>query len=160
MPDQACSGTRHMSAQDADIAALAKRLGLRGLRYRSFAPAPMPPAARETPAAPPAEAAAVPVLPAGEPPLPAFALFGATAAAMPQAVPMPPAPLAPEPPVLQDMPFAAPMPAPQPAAFPLLGSALAAAAQRPAAIPASLPEAARPFAALRLAVAGDEGRGG
>ncbi len=163
-----------MTARDPDIAALARRLGLRGLRYRSFAPAPLPPAPLRTeapevlpepaqmvepPVVEPIVASAPvmpPSLPPSTPPLPpAWATPPAAAwpapaspvahPALPVAPPVVAAPVAP----------AAPSPS-----FPLLGAALTVAGQRAALIPDTVPEAARPFAALRFAVSGADGAQG
>lgn len=164
-----------MSADDPDIAALAARLGLRGLRYRSFARAPAWAAARTAkddpardaaPAAAEPQPAAVATWPAAAVPPPADAPRPAAAASLP-AVEPPPLPIEPLP--AAAAPFAAVPPftvAPRepaslpaaPPQFPLLADALArAAGQSP---PDPVPDAARPFAALRLAVARSGGAAG
>lgn len=158
-----------MSADDPDIAALAARLGLRGLRYRSFARAPAWVAARtakDDPARDAAPAAAEPQ-PAAVATWPAAAVPPPAAAASLPAVEPPPPPIEPLP--TAAAPFAAVPPftvAPRepaslpaaPPQFPLLADALArAAGQSP---PDPVPDAARPFAALRLAVARSGGAAG
>lgn len=175
-----------MTASDPDIAALAKRLHLRGLRYRSFVPTPLPPTPVAEPdiAVEPAAMAAdieamppvvipepVPAplpLPLPEPiaqaPAPAFFAAMPPMPAMPQAAPQVALPQF-------AAPTAAPMPAwraaPLPAAapppvgpgtFPLLDSAFASAGQRQEVPFAVVPDAARPFSALRIAL-GDAGQG-
>lgn len=146
-----------MTARDPDIAALAKRLGLRGLRYRSFAPPAMP---APPPADIPVEVETAPV-PLVEPTIAPAATVGPPVwqppvepAAPPPAWPAPVVQAAPPAPAWQPPPAVEPPTAS--ATFPLLGSALAAAARRPVPIPDTVPEAARPFAALRLAVAGPD----
>ena len=146
-----------MTSHDPDIAALAKRLGLRGLRYRSFVPTPLPaaplPAAEPEHLPEPEQAmepmAPGPAAPVPLPPTPAWAEPPAAAwpVPMPAAAPMA-APMVP--PLMM-----APPPAPSPS-FPLLGAALTAAGQRGAPIPDAVPDAARPFAALRFAVSGSD----
>ncbi|MBR0684087.1 hypothetical protein GXW74_26720 [Roseomonas eburnea] len=132
-----------MSAGDPDIAALASRLGLRGLRYRSFEQVPAWAAARRA-----RDAARV----EDPPPAPSF---DEPSAAPPVAVEVTPPPAARPPdaaPPAAEAPRAPARPAAAAPHFPLLGDALARASGRPAQDP--LPQAARPFAALRLAVAG------
>lgn len=149
-----------MTAYDPDIAALAKRLGLRGLRYRSFVPAPMPespPAAavpevaeEAAPIAATEQDAPASVAPAWQPLPAAAAPAPPQVAPPPQAWQPPPLVATPSPPAVSPAP--PPPPAASAAAFPLLGTALALAAQRPLPVPDAVPEAARPFAALRFAV--------
>ena len=164
MPLSLRTGSRPVSTQDPDIVALFARLGLRGLRYHGFQrvvtgrrvlPAEL--REQEAPAtarAPAPEADAVP------PP----------AAVMVEAVIPAPAPLPQTPPVAAPvvrlpLPAAAVPAAPvavaaaaAPPAFPLLGQALARAAGMPP--PAAAPAASRPYASLRLAVAGDTAQAG
>lgn len=121
----------HVTDLDPDIASLAARLGVKGLRYTSFA-RPLPRVAAAAPAPP---AVAAPAPPGVQPPR--------------EAAPPPPF----QPAMLTPV-RAAPVAA---APFPLISEALAAA--RGASDPA-LPAAARPFAGLAAAVAARRAAGG
>ena len=138
-----------MIEQEPDISALAKRLGLRHLTYRTFSRPPMPPSATVAPVAPPEPS-----------PQPTVAL-----APEPAAPVRPPQPVAPPPEIGVPMPMpvlfttepAAPRPlAAAPMQFPLLVQALArSAAPQPET---DAPASAQPFLNLQRAIAGTSGR--
>ena len=138
-----------MSVGDPDIAALALRLGLRGLQYRSFV---------RLPAGTRTHAAADMVSELAPDSIPALPELPPAHATMePSAAPLATGPYltAPPPVAAPAITAASSMPMPQPVApprFPLLDEALARAAGP--SVPDPVPDAARPFAALRFAVAG------
>jgi hypothetical protein len=165
------------TARDPDILALAIRLGLRGLRYRSFAPAPIGVAAAAPPADPPtaglpmsgspAPDSPAPEFPASGSPAPVFPIAGSPAPEPRQPDARPPDPPVPErtlpvlavsnPPATPAAPHAARAAAEQPRAlaFPLLAQVFARGAGTP---PSPAADPAAPFAALRHAVGGIGGR--
>jgi hypothetical protein len=138
--------------RDPDILALATRLGLRGLRYRSFAPPPIGTAAAAPPADPPAPERLMAERSLAAPQVP-----GLAASNLPEMIA--PAMVTPVP-AMPAVPFAA---AAAPAsvdparalAFPLLAQAFARGAGAP---PSPAADPAAPFAALRRAGAGMGGR--
>jgi len=134
-----------LRAQDPDIVALATQLGLRGFQYHSFqnkvtgvVPSRADSAERVE------DDKAIPLPAVSEPPP---ATRPAAAEPAPAAI-MPVAAVA-----IAPVPSAACATTQSPPAFPLIGQALARVSGAP--MPAGLPDAARPFAALRLAIGGD-----
>jgi hypothetical protein len=137
-----------MDHREPDVAALAERLGMRGMRYRSFGNPPYRGTRRAAPAAPAPEAP-MPVaqsVVAAPPHAPTMAAFAH----------MPPPASAPSSWPATSVALAPPSPAP---AFPLIAQALTAASN-PASPQArdvgaeAAPPGALPFLALRAAVRG------
>ncbi len=138
-----------MDTRETDISALAERLGMRGMRYRSFGNPPYRGTRRAAPAAAgPEGPAAAPAQSAPAPPgVPITAAFAQA-----------PPPVA-SPPSWQPQPAA---PAPPLPVFPLIAQALAAASgPAPSVAPGdraeAVPPGTLPFLALRAAVRGAGG---